>query len=203
MGGDSIVKPLELFGTFPPYSVYVPFFQISYYSLAIILVCFFLFHPSCSHPRGILCGIYTSCMESPVPAVCVKLSLVFWFVNNSYWRKIALSLVLRFFQIPYFSTDVFSPFCFNAEDVVNTFHGISVSYCISYVPLLFNQSHHFLPFTIAHYFSLPFTITKYYSFFLTFPLLFTIFHHFSPMSHHLPDIIKINSVNMIHNLYWL
>ena len=41
-------------------------------------VCFFLlFHPCCSHARGILCGIHTLCMGSPFPAVHARLSLIF------------------------------------------------------------------------------------------------------------------------------
>ena len=47
---------------------FLPYFILlfNYYSC----VCFFLlFHPCCSHARGILCGIHTSCMGSALPIV--------------------------------------------------------------------------------------------------------------------------------------
>ena len=66
-----------LFGTYP-LRAHVPFFQISCYSLALFLVCFFLLlHPYCSHARGILCGINTSSMGSPFPIVHAEWCLVF------------------------------------------------------------------------------------------------------------------------------
>ena len=66
-----------MFVTFP-LRAHVPFFKISYYPLVIIFVCsFLLFHPWCSHARGILCRIHTSCMGSPFPIVHTKLSLLF------------------------------------------------------------------------------------------------------------------------------
>ena len=70
----------------------LPYFLLlsCYYSC----VCFFLLlHPNCSHARGILCGIHTSCMWSLFPTAHAKWYVVFRSVNNSYWPKSALSLV--------------------------------------------------------------------------------------------------------------
>ena len=53
-----------LFETFP-LRAHVPFFQISYYSIAIILVFVSCFTPA----RGILSGIHTSCTVSPFSVV--------------------------------------------------------------------------------------------------------------------------------------
>ena len=67
-----------LFGTFL-LRTHVLFFQISYYSNYYSCVCFILlFHSCCSHARGILCGILTSCMGSPFPIVNAEWSHVFW-----------------------------------------------------------------------------------------------------------------------------
>ena len=70
-----------------------PYFILLYYYDSCI--CFFLlFHPCCSHARGTLFEIHTSCMESPFPAVHTKWSLVFQsFVTSSQRQKLLLILV--------------------------------------------------------------------------------------------------------------
>ena len=65
-----------------PYNAHVPSFHISYYFLTITLVsapisCSPLVVPPCSHARGILCWIHTSCTGSPFPSVHTRCSLVF------------------------------------------------------------------------------------------------------------------------------
>ena len=51
-------------------------FHISYYYVSYVCS-FLLFHPCCSHARGILCGIHTSCMGSPLSVVHAKWCLAF------------------------------------------------------------------------------------------------------------------------------
>ena len=69
---------VRLCQTFPPRD-HFPFFHIflllfCYYSCVCFLL---LLHPRCSHARGILCGIHTSCMGSAFAASHTTRCLVF------------------------------------------------------------------------------------------------------------------------------
>ena len=55
---------------------FLPDFLLLYCYYACICS-YFLLHPCLSHARGILCGIHTSCMRSPVSTVHTRCSLVF------------------------------------------------------------------------------------------------------------------------------
>ena len=59
-------------------------------------VCFFnLLHPYCYHARGILCGVYTSCMGSLILIVHAEWSHVFqYFTTSSQRPKTAISQII-------------------------------------------------------------------------------------------------------------